>query len=258
MASKRKAADLLAVKQRKQKKIAIGGLILLIGVLAFQGPRTLKMLNPPATQPASEAAASDEENQPKQPPPPVSFQLGGDASNPAGDANGKLISFDHFESKDPFVQQVAATASEGSGSAGKPSSGKGKRAGAASGTRPEGKPGGKRAKAPAGRVREGGRDAGRPSSGGQAGAPETQAPQLSSALIAVNGGRETVTLGEAFPSADKVFRLVSLTPTSAKIGVVGGTFGGGVETVTLERGKTRTIMNSASGAQYVLRLVSTG
>ena len=45
MAAKR--IDPLKAKEAKQKKIAIGGAVLLLALLAFQGPKTLKMLQGP-------------------------------------------------------------------------------------------------------------------------------------------------------------------------------------------------------------------
>lgn len=48
-------ADLRAAKEKKQKKIAIGGALLLVVLLIVQVPRTMKMLNsgqPQATEPA--------------------------------------------------------------------------------------------------------------------------------------------------------------------------------------------------------------
>jgi hypothetical protein len=54
-----------------------------------------------------------------------------------------------------------------------------------------------------------------------------------------------------------VFTLVSVTRTAAKIGVAGGSYESGAATVTLAKGKSVTLMNTADGTRYVLRLVST-
>ena len=59
------------------------------------------------------------------------------------------------------------------------------------------------------------------------------------------------------PKADPVFTLVSLTATTAKIGIAGGSLESGSQTVTLKKNKPVTLMNTADGTRYVLRLVST-
>jgi len=53
-----------------------------------------------------------------------------------------------------------------------------------------------------------------------------------------------------------VFSLVSLNESSAKIGIAGGSYESGAATVTLTKGKTVTLMNTADGSRYVLRLVA--
>jgi hypothetical protein len=63
--------------------------------------------------------------------------------------------------------------------------------------------------------------------------------------------------GATFPKADPVFQLVSLTSTSAKIAIAGGSYTGGQQAVTLTKGTQLTLMNTANGRQYVLRLLAT-
>ena len=50
--------------------------------------------------------------------------------------------------------------------------------------------------------------------------------------------------------------LVSLTKNAAKISIAGGSLAGGAPTVTVKKGATLTLMNTADGTRYVLRLVS--
>src|SRR5688500_864177 len=54
-----KRVDPLKAKEAKQKKIAIGGFVLLLALLGFQGPKTLKMLQgpQPVSAPTSTAPA---------------------------------------------------------------------------------------------------------------------------------------------------------------------------------------------------------
>ncbi len=56
--------------------------------------------------------------------------------------------------------------------------------------------------------------------------------------------------------SDPVFQLVSLTKTTAKVGIAGGSLSTGDATVTLTKGKKVTLMNTADGTRYELVLVS--
>jgi hypothetical protein len=60
----------------------------------------------------------------------------------------------------------------------------------------------------------------------------------------------------AFPTAEPIFRLVSVAAKSAKIGIVGGNYATGDPTVTLKVGKKLTLMNTADGKRYELLLVA--
>jgi hypothetical protein len=143
-------------------------------------------------------------------------------SDPLAQAgSGQLLSFDRFSSKDPFVQQVDAAAS----AATQPTSAK---------TTKKTQP--KKPTVP--------------------GTPRQPAPTPTAARISVNGVRELVDLGQTFPSSDPVFRLVSLTRTTAKIGIAGGSLSTGDAAVTLMKGKKVTLMNTADGTRYELILVS--
>jgi hypothetical protein len=71
----------------------------------------------------------------------------------------------------------------------------------------------------------------------------------------VNGSGETVSVGAQFPASNPTFVLVSLKRSSAKITIAGGTLQGG-GSVTLKKGRPLTLMNTADGTRYVLRLVS--
>ena len=77
------------------------------------------------------------------------------------------------------------------------------------------------------------------------------------AAISVNGAPESVKVGENFPAANPYFKLVSLTKKGAKVSIAGGSLENGAPTVTLTKNKALTLMNTADGTRYVLRLVST-
>jgi hypothetical protein len=61
-----------------------------------------------------------------------------------------------------------------------------------------------------------------------------------------------------FPAAQPVFKLVSLSEGQAKIAIAGGALASGAPTVTLKLGKAVTLVNTADGARYELKLVSFG
>ena len=237
-------------KAKRQKIIAAVGGVILLGVLAFQVPRTMKMLHPSeetssAPAPAATTAAT---------PTPISAPslAGGNATAaaaPGGDGitdpdtvpapqSGQLLAFGLFRSKDPFVQQLdlnGATGSSGpvpvsSGATGATGPAKGGSSSGGGGVTPAPKPAAKPSPAPA------------------------AAP--TSAVISVNGAPETVQVGGTFPAADPYFKLVSLTKKGAKISIAGGSLENGAPTVTLTKNKALTLMNTADGTRYVLRLVS--
>jgi hypothetical protein len=224
-------------KAKRQKIIAgVLGLVL-VGVLIFQGPKFLSMFSGGSSSTASEPAATTPA--PAVPAVPVTpgtlvaapTPAGGSAalvdSDPApAPADGQLVTFDRFDTKDPFAQQVSDTP-------------------AAAAPAPEvpvdtsAKP-----QDPAGEA------------AGQA-APEAAAP--AAVTISVNGASQDVKVGATFPESDPIFKLVSLKGDTAKVGIVGGGYANGSQTVTLKKGgKPVTLMNTADGTTYVLRLVSVG
>jgi hypothetical protein len=138
---------------------------------------------------------------------------------PAG--TGQLQSFSLFESKDPFH-----TSGPSSGSAASPSSPSG---GTSSGS-------GSAPKIP----------------------PAPPIPPPTSAVISVNGSSESVTSGSNFPAATPVFQLLSLTASTAKISIVGGSYASGAGTLTLKVNKSVTLVNTADGTRYTLLLMPQG
>jgi hypothetical protein len=237
-------------KAKRQKIYAgIGGVILL-AVLAFQVPRTLKMMHPADTSSSSPAPATT----PASTPTPISAPSlsGGNAAAasaaPGGDGitdpdavpppqSGQLLAFGLFRSKDPFVQQLnlnGATGPAGPVSPGGPTGASGPAAGGSG---------------------AGGGGGSTPTST-PASTPAAPAIPLTTAVISVNGAPESVQVGGTFPTADPYFKLVAVTRKGAKISIAGGTLDNGAPTVTLTKNKALTLMNTADGTRYVLRLVS--
>jgi hypothetical protein len=73
--------------------------------------------------------------------------------------------------------------------------------------------------------------------------------------LAVIGVQDGGAVGAQFPASSPVFVLVSLKASSARIAIAGGSLQGGGK-ATLKKGRTLTLMNTADGARYVLRLIS--
>jgi hypothetical protein len=235
-------------KAKRQKIIAGVGFVLLIGVLAIQVPRTMKMLNPPAAAPADASVSTSTTSPQGTVATPVGdLTLVDPPLVPSADAaavNGQLVSFELFTSKDPFVPQVKAEENEGD-----------------PGSAPDGgvplppdvgTPGLPPDVAPP--------DTGStpPSSGGSGSGSSGGSADLSAATISVNGVEEAVSAGKDFPADDPLFTLVSVSATSVEIAVAGGSYKDGAATVTLVKGKTLTLMNTTDGARYEIRLVSVG
>jgi hypothetical protein len=245
------------VRAAKKKKQAIVLGVLFLAVVAFQGPRTMKMLHrsAPATEaaPATPAATTPAPTVPAAPTggtaQSVSASVGADALVVNADLQpapleGQLPDLTLFSSKDPFVQKdtdVLADAAGGDSSA------------------PAG--GGKTSKKGSGKA---GTGTSGDAQGGSVAPPSPTttptgpaAPAPTSAVLSVNGVPETVNVKSDFPAASPLFHLVSLTAKTAKISIAGGSLATGAPTVTLEVGKPTTLMNTADGTRYVIVLVST-
>jgi hypothetical protein len=234
-------------KARKQKILAAGLGVVFLGVVAFQAPTILGMFKGSSSPASSEPSPAPIPAPTAAPATPVA--AGAAAPVPAGSAalidsdvapepaQGQLVSFDRFESKDPFVQQVDATPSGTTGGDG------------GAGNRPT---------APA-------KDKGlapvepTPTTPADEPTPAASAPATRTARISVNGVAQDVALSGTFPESEPIFKLVSLTSTRAKVGIVDGTYATGAPTITLRKGgKPVTLMNTADGTTYVLRLLDVG
>ena len=231
-------------KAKRQKIIAGVGGVILLGVLAIQVPRTMKMLNQQAPPPPPAAAPSTVPSDPSVLPTPGTVGGGAAPSASGGGtlvdsdisptpSTGQLVVFGRFASKDPFQQQIDENPSASSG-----------------GEAETGGPPTKKPDEPA--VPPGSVTPGSPST------PSGPSAAAGTAVIAVNGVEETVQVGGEFPKDSPVFRLVKLTKTEAKVGIAGGAFASGSPTVSLKKGKTLTLVNTADGTRYELKLVSVG
>ena len=113
-------------KAKKQKKLAIGGAVLLVALLAYQGPKTMKLLNPGPPPQSTPAPATTAPVTPGVTPTPVTAApVGGTPATglpPSGSdglvvnadlspvpLDGQLAALTQFTSKDPFRQQISTT-----------------------------------------------------------------------------------------------------------------------------------------------------
>jgi hypothetical protein len=218
-------------KAKKQKVVAAVLGVVLLGVLAWQVPSLMKTLNkkpPPSAAPAPAPAPVPGATGAVVPPAsgtPVATSVSSGTlvdSDPAAQAaGGQLGSFDRFASKDPFAQQLGAPTAPA--------------AGRATASKPAPPPPPPQPPPPA----------------------ATPAAAATAARISVNGVPEQVGVGGSFPQADPMFVLMSLTATTAKVGIADGTLDTGASTVTLKKGKKLTLQNTVDGARYELLLIAT-
>ncbi len=237
-------------KAKRQKIFVVVGLVLLAAILAVTLPSTLKQLNPPRTDtapspaaaaPAPVAAAVTPAPGTLAPPtlagsnptPAATAVVAGtviSSDAPAAASTAKLVSFNLFVSKDPFVQQVSATGSTPTGAA----------TTTGTATAPTTPP--------------------PPTPPPSSTAPAPPSAPPTSAVISVNGVSATVAVGKTFPASapQPYFQLVSVNRNGAKIGIAGGSLSNGQNTVTVPVGKSVTLMNTADGTKFTIKVVSVG
>jgi len=223
-------ADKLKVKSARQKKIAIGGAVLLVVLLVVQVPKTMKLMNnkpktpivdatpttPSTTTPQTSATGTVAP--PASPSPSAAPTLVSAVA--ATPDPGQLRSFERFASKDPFTVQVSASPAA-------PPSAPPTTTTPVAVTPPE--------------------------------------PAPTSAVISLNGVLMSVSVATKFPLSGPIFdrvgalfELVSLTKTTAKVTIVGGSYADGAPALTLRVGKAVTLQNTADGTRYTLILEPQG
>ena len=246
-------------KAKRQKIFAAIGGVILLGLLAFQVPRTMKMLHPAEESTSSSAPAATTATTPTSPIAAPSLAGGNataaaapggdglvDADAPPAPQSGQLLAFGLFRTTDPFKQQLEV--SDGTGSGGTTPS-----------TGTTGSTGGKPPAAPASGGAVVSSSGGGKGSGGTAPTMRVTSPPpgaVTTAEIAVNGVAQTVQVGAVFPSSDPFFKLVKLTRKGAQISIAGGSLANGAPTVMLTKTKPLTLQNTSDGTRYVLRLLS--
>ena len=276
-----KRIDPLKAKQAKQKKLAIGLGVALVAVGAFQGPKTLKMLKGP--QPVASATSTTPAATPAASPTPARDALHSDARGSASCAGGdpagrrtrrlrssaggigsQLLSFEQFQTKDPFAQQV-----EAAGSSDEAASGSTEEGPAPAEPAPTRRTARTSIPAPASTRSDRTRRTRIRTPTAQLHAPGSGSPGTEPARRTRRSPRRrprSPSTARSSPSrprhrsppTEPVFQLVSLSRDgkSVRIGVAGGSYASGEPTVKLELGKTLTLQNTADGSRYELKLLT--
>jgi hypothetical protein len=234
MSRKSRMKDIREAKDRRAKRLAIGGAVLLVAVLAFEMPKVLKGHggSSSSTPPAATTTATPSYGSSTT---PAGTPVASTAVLPATSAKlttsdlaprrlkSELYSFSHFAGKDPFVQQVSAsdiTSSPGTSGG----------SGGASGVITAGP------------------------------APRTTAARMLArtgvVTLQVNGKTQAVRVGGSFPSSNPLFKLVSVSHGLVRIGIASGSYQSGAQTVSLVSGRTLTLVDTADGVRYRIRLLS--
>jgi len=236
MTRKKRAQNLAAQKDARMKKVAIGLSVVLVAVLAFEVPKVMHSGSSSATPPAAtttDTTATPATGAPvttapgtaaAASTPTTSTKVPSDAAPEA--SKSQLDSFTHFTGKDPFAQQVSDAATTGSTSSGP-------------GTLSANVSGGSSASS-AGRAHHSGRTL----------------AATGAARISVNGQIQVVRVGATFPSSNPLFRLVALAHGGVRIGIANGSYSSGAQTVSLTPGRTLTLVDTADGIRYKIRLLA--
>jgi hypothetical protein len=242
MSRKSRMKDIREAKDRRAKRLAIGGVVVLAAVLAFEVPHVLKKSGGSASSAPPAATTTDATTGASAPPATTSPGTAAAANVPVTSTKlpnsdmtprrlkSQLYSFSHFAGKDPFVQQVSASdiTSGPTGASGASSSSS---SAASSGV----------------------------ITAGPAPAQQTSARTLAqrgSVTIQVNGKVQTIRVGASFPSSNPLFKLVSVANGVARIGIAGGSYASGAQTVSLATGRSLTLVDTADGVRYKLELLS--
>jgi hypothetical protein len=246
--------DVRAAKDQRMKKVAIGLAVVFVAVLAYEvlpmvmhkGGSSAAAAAPAAATTTSTPASTTGTPAPATTPPTTaaaavtptatSTKLTNSDETPhVGKA--QLYSFSQFSGRDPFAQQLtAATAvqpnASGQGAKSNPTQGGGTTT-----------------------------SSGTTSATGTTASVTHHQPTRTLAVdgaarIAVNGQVQVVRVGASFPSTNPLFRLVSVTNGVAKVGIASGSYSSGAKTVTLRTGRSLTLVDTADGIRYQIRLVS--
>ncbi len=220
-------------REQKQKIALAAGTVLLLALLAFQGPKTLKALHGGGNAATAASATTTADTGTTPTGAPASSTSGAPPSSPAVLKNSdpvppaglnSLPTLTLFHAKDPFKPQVDASATP-------PGTGQ-------TPTQPAMPQG---AAPVLGTV--------------QTTAPGLKVATIPQATLRVDGKKMDVPLGKSFSVGKVSFRVAGFEPGAVKLAVVGGSFADGTTTLTLQKGQPVTLVNTADGSRFSLALL---
>ena len=240
MTRKKRMQNARAEKDRRTKMVAIGLSVVLVAVLAFEVPKMMhsgsSASTPPAATTTTDATTATGTPVTSAPGtaaaasmPTTSTKVPNSDPLPQS-SKGTLDSFSHFTGKDPFAQQISNSA---------PSTASSSQPG--TGTLSANVSGGSSASS---------------AGSGHAQHPSRTLAATGAARISVNGRVQVVRVGASFPSANPLFRLVGLAHGGVRIGIASGSYTSGAQTVSLTLGRTLTLVDTADGIRYKIRLLA--
>jgi hypothetical protein len=240
MSRKKRMQNLRDAKDRRTKKIAIGGAVVLVAVLAFEVPKMMHSGSsgsaaPAATTTTGAYTTSTATGTPTAAPttaPGTAAAAGASTASlklPNSDALpqksvDQLYSFSHFSGKDPFVQQISDSSPTAQTTGALTASVSGAKTSSAGSSNPH--------------------------------HPSRLLAATGAARISVNGQVQVVRVGASFPSSNPLFRLVGSSHGGVRIGIANGSYSSGAHTVSLTLGRTLTLVDTADGIRYKIRLLS--
>jgi hypothetical protein len=256
----------------RRAKIAAGVLgVVLLGALALQGPKLLKMIHkssPPVSSSAVNVA-------------PVGSAANAAAATASGAETlaasttattpGQLTGLGRFPLKDPFYAQNVTTTTAASAAPPAPAPASTKTAATtttaaptAGSTTPSTTPAATTTAATTTAATT------TAATTPAATTPTTPAPSVpfttsgpvtppNAVVLLTNGEREIISVGQSFPTEAPLFKLNGLSThkdgSSIRVSVLGGSFTDGVHSVGIDTGKTITFANESDGTKYVIKVV---
>lgn len=274
-----------AAKAAKQKKILI---VLGVGLVAVGGLQAPKLMGgkdtpPPAAEASATGAATDGSTTgtpaatapvataPVAAAAPTTALLPGEADKqavkatlvgvdiPSGStvrvAQGQLASFSLFKPKDPFKPQVVEKDPAQAVTAGvaKPAAG----AGTPKPETPAVTPAPEPTPTPTPESQNAGNATPLTPEQTTPATPVVPVEPPKYATISVNGIAESLEVGTTFPKGEPLFVLAKVKPDLVRIGIAGGKLEKG-STALVEVGSSITLVDSASGVRYVVKVISVG
>jgi hypothetical protein len=250
MASKKQRVEDAKKRDKRSKTMLIVLGVALLAVGAYEIPSMLKVMNKKAPagstyDPGPSSVVPGLPNVATGTASPSTAAPSGqlvDTDVPPASEAGQLVTFEVFQTKNPFVPQVTSSDASTSTST-TPALPNHQPVSTTPTTTTPTTPG-----------------TAVPSSGGSSTTPTTTtpaAPPAPTVTISVNGVVSRVGVAGTFPSGTPVFRLVSYRSGSAEIGIVGGSYAAGAATLPLQVGHPVTLQNTTDGKKYKLELLKT-